>query len=198
MLNIFRRRNPVRSATPMPRAAVPAPLYGLMAEFKDSDALLHAAEAAEHAGFTKMDAYSPFPIEELAEHVGHKRDWLPAVVLTGGLTGAATGFGLQWLTQVVDYPLVVFGRPPFPWPAYIPITFELGILFAAFAAVFGMVLMNGLPRPYHPVFNAPNFERASQDKFFLCIEADDPKFDINRTREFLTSQHALAINEVQQ
>ncbi|MBC8161309.1 MAG: DUF3341 domain-containing protein [Roseiflexaceae bacterium] len=198
MQNIFRRRNPVRSATAVPRAAVPAPLYGLIGEFRDADALLHAAEAAEAAGFTKLDAFSPFPIEELAEKLGHKRDLLPAIVLTSGLAGAAGGFGLQWLTQVVDYPLVVFGRPPFPWPAYIPITFEMGILFAAFGAVFGMVLLNGLPQHYHPVFNAPNFDRASQDKFFLVVEANDPKFDINRTREFLLAQHATVINEVQQ
>ena len=197
MLGRF-RRNRAPQAPAIPRAAVPAPLYGLIAEFGDADELLHAAEAAQHAGFTRMDAYSPFPIEELAEAVGFKKTYLPAVVLVGGLTGAATGFGLQWLTQVVDYPLIVFGRPPFPWPAYIPITFEMGILFASFSAVIGMVLMNGLPQPYHPVFNAPNFERASQDKFFLCIEARDPKFDINRTREFLQGLHARAISEVQQ
>ncbi|KAB8141033.1 DUF3341 domain-containing protein [Chloroflexia bacterium SDU3-3] len=194
MQNIFRRG----AARPAPAAAAPAPLYGLVGEFRDADALLHAAEAAEHAGYTKLDAFSPFPIEELAEAVGHKKDRLPAVVLTGGLTGAVFGFGLQWLTQVIDYPLVVFGRPPFAWPAYIPITFECTILFAAFSAVFGMVLMNGLPQPYHPMFNAPDFERASQDKFFLVIEARDPKFDLQKTRAFLSSQHAIAINEVQQ
>lgn len=196
MQNIFRRNRTPAAA--MPRAVAAAPLYGLIAEFGDADELLHAAEAAQHAGYTRMDAYSPFPIEELAEAVGFKKTYLPLAVLVGGLTGAATGFGLQWLTQVVDYPIVVFGRPPFPWPAYIPITFELGILFAAFSAVISMVLMNGLPQPYHPVFNAPDFDRASQDKFFLCIEANDPKFNLNRTREFLQGLHARAINEVQQ
>ena len=196
MQNIFRRNRAPTVVTPL--AAVPAPLYGLVAEFSDADELLHAAEAAQHAGFTRVDAFSPFPIEELAEAVGHKRDWLPAVVLTGGLSGAIFGFGLQWLTAVVDYPLVVFGRPPFAWPAYVPITFECTILFAAFSAVIGMVLMNGLPQPYHPMFNAPDFNRVTQDKFFLSIEARDPKFDINRTREFLQGLHARNVNEVQQ
>lgn len=196
MQNIFRRNR--APAIAVPRSAVPSPLFGLVAEFSDADELLHAAEAAQHAGYTRTDAFSPFPIEELAEAVGHKRDWLPAVVLAGGLTGATFGFGLQWLTAVIDYPLVVFGRPPFAWPAYIPITFECTILFAAFAAVFGMVLMNGLPQHYHPMFNAPDFDHATQDKFFLSIEARDPKFDINKTREFLQGLHARAINEVQQ
>ena len=196
MQRLFNRNRAV--AAPAPVAITGTPMYGLVAEFGEADELLHAAEAAEHAGFTRMDAYSPFPIEELAEAVGHKKDWLPAVVLAGGLTGAATGFGFQYLTQVVDYPLVIFGRPPLPWPAYVPITFECTILFAAFAAVFGMVLMNGLPQPYHPMFNAQNFERATQDKFFLCIEARDPKFDINRTRQFLQGLNPRAINEVQQ
>jgi hypothetical protein len=177
--------------------AAPPMLYGLMAEFTGPDELLAAAQKAHKAGFQRTDAFSPFPIEELADALGHHKDWLPTVVLAGGLTGAAAGFFLQWYTQVVEYPLVVFGRPPFPWPAYIPITFECGILGAAFSAVFGMVLMNGLPLPYHPVFNAPRFERASQDGFFLLIEATDPKFDLNRTRQYLESLGARAVNEVQ-
>lgn len=191
----FLRRSANKSA---PRPAAPLALYGLMAEFDGPDELLAAAEKAHSAGYQRMDAFSPFPIEELAEAVGFKHTRLPLVVLIGGLTGAASGFLLQWYTQVVDYPVVVFGRPPLPWPAYIPITFELGILFAAFAAVFGMVLMNGLPMPYHPVFNAPRFERASQDGFFLCIEAADPKFDRNGTQRFLESLNARAVSEVQQ
>jgi hypothetical protein len=183
-------------STPKAPAAVQAGTYGLMAEFETADELLAAARRAHAEGYTKMDAYSPFPIEELAEAVGFHHTRLPLVVLICGITGALTGFLLQTYSFTVDYPLNVQGRPFFSWPAFVPITFELMILFSAFGAVFGMILMNGLPLPYHPVFNAPRFDRASQDGFFLCIEATDPKFDIAKTRSFLEGLKARAVSEV--
>lgn len=184
-----------KAATPAQEAEKAKP-YGLMAEFASADELFAAARSANQAGFTKMDAYSPFPIEGLAEEVGFHHTRLPLVVLIGGITGALTGFGLQAYSFMVDYPVNVGGRPFLSWPAFVPITFELMILLSAFGAVFGMFLMNGLPRLYHPVFNAPRFDRATQDAFFLCIEADDPKFDLVETRSFLEGLKALAVSEV--
>lgn len=195
-MNLFgRTRNNPPAA---PRPAAPSALYGLAAEFDGPNELLSAARKVKKAGYQRIDAFSPFPIHELDEAVGFKGTKLPLVVLLGGVTGAVLGFLFQWYTQVIEYPLVVFGRPPFPWPAFIPITFECGILGAAFAAVIGMVLMNGLPLPYHPMFGAQNFDRASQDAFFLCIEANDPKFDRNKTQQLLQSLNPRAISEVQQ
>lgn len=183
-------------STPKAPAAVQAGTYGLMAEFETADELLAAARRAHAEGYTRMDAYSPFPIEELAEAVGFHHTRLPLVVLICGITGALTGFLLQTYSYTIDYPLNVQGRPFFSWPAFVPITFELMILFSAFGAVFGMILMNGLPLPYHPSFNAPRFDRASQDAFFLCIEASDPKFDVAKTRSFLEGLKARAVSEV--
>jgi hypothetical protein len=172
-------------------------LYGLMAEFDKPNALVHATEKAYEQGYRKLDAYTPFPIEELAEAIHFHKTGVPPLVLAGGLTGAATGFLLQ-VAGNFDYALNVGGRPLVSWPAFIPITFEANILLAAFAAVFGIIILNGLPRPYHPVFNAPNFERATDDRFFLCIEADDPKFDRSATRKFLEGLGPQRVSEVEQ
>lgn len=171
-------------------------LYGLMAEFENPDELLEAARKAHDAGYRRMDGYSPFPIEGLAEAIGFRRTWLPLIVLLGGIAGAAAGFGMQYYLSAIDYPLNIGGRPLNSWPAFIPITFELTILFAAISAVLGIVLMNGFPRPYHPVFNVENFALASRNRFFLCIESSDPKFDREQTRLFLDSLKPHSVSEV--
>lgn len=173
-------------------------VYGVMAEFATPEALIAAAHKAKVAGYSKMDAFSPFPIEEVIEEVAPGNTGVPLLVLIMGLTGAFTGFALQYYGNIVDWPMNIGGRPLniTNWPAMIPITFELGILFAAFTAAISMVILNGLPMPYHPVFNAPRFERASQDGFFLCIESADPLFDRSQTSNFLRSLGATQVSEV--
>jgi hypothetical protein len=156
-----------------------------MAEFTSADALLHATRRTYEAGYRRMDAYSPLPIEGLAEAMGFRRTRVPLIVLLGGIAGCAGGFGMQYWISVVDYPVNVGGRPLNSWPSFIPVTFELTILVAAFAALLGMLALNGLPMPYHPVFNVPRFAQATRDRFFLCIEATDPKFDGEATMRFL-------------
>jgi hypothetical protein len=173
------------------------PLFGLMAEFENPEELLAAAHQACKAGYRRMDAYSPFPIEGLSEAVGFHRTWLPLIVLAGGSFGAAIGFAMQYYLAVIEYPLNIGGRPLNSWPSFIPITFELTILCAALSAVAGMILLNGFPKPYHPVFNVPAFALASSNRFFLCIEAEDPKFDRQATREFLKSLAAHSVSEVE-
>lgn len=173
------------------------PIYGLMAEFDKPATLIKATEHAYENGYRVMDAYTPFPVEEVAEAMHFHKTGVPPIVLIAGLTGAVAGFLLQTIGNL-DYSLNVGGRPLISWPAFIPITFEATILLAAFGAVLSIILLNGLPRPYHPVFNAPNFERASADRFFLCIEARDPKFDASGTRAFLEGQGALKVSEVEQ
>jgi hypothetical protein len=170
--------------------------YGVMAEFDSPQTLVHAADAAREAGYTVMDAYTPFPVEGLAEAVGFHDNKVPMIVLTGGVIGGLAGFGMQYFAQVLHYPLIIGGKPLNAWPAYIPITFELTVLFASLTAVFGMLALNGLPMPYHPVFNTPRFAMASRDRFFLCIESRDPKFEIARTREFLQGLHPVEVNDV--
>ena len=161
-------------------------VFGLMAEFSDPTSLVAAARKSYVEGYRKMDGYSPFPIEELGEALGyHTRGRLPKLVFAGGITGCLSGFALQYWCSVIDYPLNIGGKPLNSWPSFVPITFELTILFASLAAVLGMLGLNGLPRPYHPVFNVPEFRLASRDHFFLCIEAKDPKFDFRATRKFL-------------
>ena len=172
-------------------------IYGLIAEFDTPQALVDAAREAYEYGYRRMDAYSPFPIEGLAEHLGFHYNRLPWLVLIGGIFGTCAGFGLAYWTSVIDYPINVAGRPFNSWPAFIPITFETTVLFAALTAVFGMLALNGLPRPHHPVFNAPNFALASQERFFLCIESDDPKFDETETRRFLESLRPAQVSEVE-
>jgi Alternative complex III, ActD subunit len=162
-------------------------IYGLMAEFTEHEQLVTAASRAHAEGFHRMDAYTPYPVEGLAEAMGFRRNRLPLVVLIGGILGGLGAFFMQYYASVIDYPLNVGGRPLNSWPSFVPVTFELTILSAAFAAVLGMLGLNGLPMPYHPVFNAPRFALATRNRFFLCIQADDPKFDIEGTRRFLES-----------
>jgi len=171
-------------------------VYGLAAEFQSAADLLQAAHAAREAGYDRIDTFSPLPIHGMEDAVGQRFTRLPWIVFIAGLAGAAFGFGLQYWTSVIDYPLNIGGKPLNSWPAFIPITFECTILFAGLTSALSMVLMNGLPRPHHPVFNIPNFERATVDRFFLCIEADDPRFDRDSTRSFLEGLNPDAVSEV--
>ena len=170
--------------------------YGLMAEFDDAKALVVATEIAHAEGYRRMDAYSPFPIEELNDALGAHPSGLPLIVLIGGLTGCIGGFLLQYWAAVIAYPVNVGGRPFNSWPAFIPVTFECTILAASLAAVFGMLALNSLPMPYHPVFNVPRFALASRDRFFLCIEARDRKFDLVETRAFLETLKPREVSAV--
>jgi hypothetical protein len=169
--------------------------YGLLAEFSTHQQLVHAAEEAYAAGFRAMDAYAPFPVEGLAEALG-KKNRIPLLVLIGGIIGGVGAYFMQWYANAVSYPLNVGGRPIHSWPSFIPITFELTVLCAGLTAFFGSLALNGLPRPYHALFNVPEFDRASQDRFFLCIEAKDSKFDSKVTRAFLERLAPLSITEV--
>ncbi len=171
-------------------------LYGLMAEFIQPEQLVAAAERARQEGYRKMDAYSPYPVEGLAEALGFRRTRVPLITLIGGLVGCVGGFYMQYWIAAIDYPLNVGGRPLNSWPAFIPVTFELTVLGAALSAVLGMLALNGLPMPHHPVFNAPRFAMATRDRFFLCIEAKDPKFDRAATKRFLESLQCREVAEV--
>lgn len=171
-------------------------LYGVMAEFDDPTAIVMAARRTYAEGYRRINAYSPFAIEELSEAIGYHRDYVALTVLAGGILGAVGGLALQIWTAAYDYPINVGGRPFISLPAFIPITFECTVLLAAFGAFLGNLAMSGFPRPYHPVFNVPSFERASQDRFFLCIKADDPKFNETETRAFLTSLGAREVTDV--
>jgi ActD protein len=172
-------------------------LYGLMAEFGDPTSLVHAAKKTYEAGYRKIDTFSPFPIEEAWEAIGHHDRRLSLIVLLGGITGLLTGLALQEWVHNVAYPLNIAGKPLNSWPQFIPVTFELTILFAALSAVIGMIVLNKLPMPYHPVFNVERFERASRDKFFLLVESEDPKFDRQGTLDFLKGLNASEVNEVE-
>ncbi|HEX8921504.1 MAG TPA: DUF3341 domain-containing protein [Pyrinomonadaceae bacterium] len=174
------------------------PLYGLMAEFETPTDVVEAARATYDAGYRRINAYSPYPIEELAEAIGFHSTRLPVIVLIGGIIGGLVGYGLQYYVAVIDYPLNVGGRPFHSWPSFIPITFEMTILFAALSAVFGMLALNKLPQPYHPVFNAERFALASRDRFFLVIEANDPKFEPDKVRSFLKTLNPREVVDVEQ
>jgi len=174
----------------------PSAIYGLLAEFEDPTSLVAAAEQTHHAGFRCVDAYSPYPIEELHEALGSHHTRLPLIVLIGGLVGCFGGYALQYWVSVLAYPINVGGKPFHSWPAFIPVTFECTILGAALAAVLGMLALNGLPQPYHPVFNVPRFALASRNRFFLCIESKDPKFDLEATRQFLETLNPREVTTV--
>jgi hypothetical protein len=172
-------------------------LYGLMAEFDDATALVAAAERTHAAGYKRVDAYSPFPIEALHHALGSPPSRLPLIVLIGGIAGCIGGFFLQYWAAAIAYPLNVGGRPLNSWPAFIPVTFECTILAAALSAVLGMLALNGLPMPYHPVFNVDRFALASRSRFFLCIESHDRQFDVDRTRQFLESLGPREVSAVE-
>jgi hypothetical protein len=171
-------------------------LFGLVAEFETHADLVRAAESAHANGYRKMDGFAPFPVEGLARALGKQRSWLPLLVLIGGILGAGGGYLLQWYANLIDYPINIGGRPLHSWPAFIPITFELSVLAAGLIAFFGALFFSSLPQLYHPMFHLPQFERASQDRFFLCIEARDATFDREKTRDFLESLKPLHVSEV--
>jgi hypothetical protein len=174
----------------------PQTVYGIMAEFTDPDALIEATQHAYDRGYRLMEAYTPFPVDGLAEALGFHRNRVPGVVFIGGLLGGIGGFFMQWFSAVVHYPLDVGGRPFNSWPAFIPITFELTVLSAAISAVLAMFWFNGLPRPHHPVFNVPSFALASRNRFFLCLQARDPLFEPNSARLFLEEFRPKTISVV--
>ena len=170
--------------------------YGLMAEFPDADSQMAAVRKVRDAGYTKFDAFSPFPIHGMSDALGIKDRSVAPIVLGAGITGLIAGYGLEYWTSVIAYPLNIGGRPYHSWPMFIPPAFETTILFAAISAVVGMLALNGLPQPYHPVFNAPRFSLASQDSFFLVVESEDPKFDGDGTRRMLDSLQPREVVEV--
>ncbi len=172
------------------------PIYGVMAEFDNPTDLLKATEAAHAAGYRKMDAYTPYPVEEISDALGFHKTRVPLVVLIGGILGGLSGYLLQYWISAISYPENIGGRPFQSWPAFIIVTFEMTILFGGISAVVGMLALNGLPMPYHPVFNNPRFSAASRDRFFLCIEAADPKFDRESTAKFLSDFRPVDVAEV--
>jgi hypothetical protein len=181
----------------MAHAKTDTPFYGLMAEFDSAQAVLDAAHKVREAGYTKTDAYSPFPIHGLAEALGFRERKIAPIVFAGGVVGALAGYGLEYWTQVIAFPMNIGGRPFHSWVSFIPPAFETTILFAAFSSAISMILLNGLPQPYHPVFNVKRFHLASREKFFLAIEASDPKFDANATRQFLSGLKATEVVDVE-
>jgi hypothetical protein len=173
-------------------------VYGLLAEFNTPGAMVHATEAARDAGYRRMECYTPYPVEEAASALDVHHNRVPLLTLMGGVMGLTTAFLMQTWISVIGYPLNIAGRPLFSWPAFIIPAYEWTILFAGLSAAFGMLALNGLPQPYHPLFNAPNFRMgATDDKFFLCLEAIDPKFDANETRAFLEQFAAVSVVEVE-
>jgi len=171
-------------------------VWGLLAEFETAEEILLAAQRVRQAGFRHIDAYTPYAVEGLAAELGLRRSPIASIVLIGGLVGVAVGFWMQFYSSAIDYPLDVGGRPLNSWPVFVPIAFEVTILVAASAAFLGMLFLNRLPQPHHPLFNVPQFSRASQDRFFLCIEATDPLFDLRGTKRFLEGLSASAVMEV--
>jgi hypothetical protein len=171
-------------------------LFGYAAEFETPEALITAARLAREAGYTKMDAFSPMPVEGLSEAIGYRNKQMPFLMLMGGLFGGSLGMFVQWYASAQSYPLNVGGRPYFSWPMFIVPTFEMTILFAALTGVFGMIILNGLPQPYHSIFNTPGFDRASSDRFFLAIESKDPKFESEGTRQFMEGLSAVRVSAV--
>jgi hypothetical protein len=181
---------------PMTDTVTDTVIYGLMAEFETAEELLDAARNTVEAGYKRIETYTPMPVHGLAEIIGVNRTAVAPIVLAGGIFGCIGGYGLQYYMTVISYAHNVGGRPVHSWPAYIPVTFETTVLCAALSAVFGMLALNKLPMPYHPAFNVPGFLRASQDRFFLCIEARDPHFDLAATRAFLQRQGSIEVSDV--
>jgi hypothetical protein len=179
----------------MKPALTPA-IYGLMAEFDNTTDLVEATKAAYSAGYRKMDAYSPFPIEEASEALGFHKTRIPLIVLIGGLLGGLGAYGLQYWINCISYPLNVGGRPWQSWTAFIIPTFEMTVLFGGLSGVLGMFALNGLPMPHHPVFNVDRFSAVTRDRFFLVVEAADSKFDLVNTTKFMESLKPLSIEEV--
>jgi hypothetical protein len=175
---------------------LPPAIYGLMAEFDNPTSLVKAAKHTYAAGYRQIDTFSPYPIEEAWEAIGQHDKRLSLIVLVGGLVGLLSGIGLQEWVHQIAYPINIAGKPLNSWPQFVPVAFEMTILFAAISGVLGMILLNGLPMPYHPVFNVPAFARASVDRFFLLIESTDPRFDRHATQQFLEAQHPVGVSEV--
>ncbi len=173
------------------------PIYGLMAEFDNPTDLVAAARRTYEEGYRRINGYSPFPIEELSEAIGFHHTRLPLLVLLGGIVGGVGGYLMQFYLSAIEYPLNVGGRPYHSWPSFIPITFETTILGAALTTVLGMLALNGLPQPYHPVFNAPRFALATRDRFFLAIEARDPLFDYEKTKQFMQTLEPREVFDVE-
>ena len=179
-----------------PSHALQPASYGLLAEFDDPGALINAAKRAYEAGYRRLDTFSPYPIEEAWEAIGHHDRRLSFIVLAGGVAGLLAGLGLQYWASAIAYPMNVGGRPYASWPSFVVPAYETTILFASITTVVAMILLNGLPQPYHPLFNAPTFSSASADRFFLCIEAVDPKFEIGATRQFLQELRPVGVSDV--
>jgi hypothetical protein len=173
-----------------------APIYGLMAEFDSAQELVAAAHKTHEAGYRKIDAYSPFPIEGLAEAIGFEKNRVSLVVLIGGLVGLISAYSLQYWVAVITYPTNIAGRPYHSWPSFIIVTFELTILFGGLSSAIGMLALNGLPMPYHPVFNVPEFARATENKFFLVVFSSDPNYDPESVHSFLSGLAPRMIAEV--
>ena len=171
-------------------------LYGILAEFDTPTDLVDAARKVRDAGYTKTDAFSPFPLHEIDEALGIKRSILPYLMFAGGITGLLSGLGLEYYVHVLAWPIIVGGRPAFSLPSFVPPAFEMTILFTAFTGVLGMLFLNGLPSPYHPVFNVPRFALATREKFFLIIESTDPMYDYPETRSFMESLGAQEVFDV--
>ncbi len=180
------------------QAATASALHGLMAEFSSAEEVLNAARKVHEAGYRKVDAYSPFPIHGMDEALALPKSWVPLLVLIGALAGTALGFGLEYWVSVIDYPVMVGGKPFFSWPAFVPVAYETTILLGGLTAAIGMLAINGLPMPYHPVFNVERFTLAMSDRFFLCIEATDPKFHRDETKNFLEGLHPYQVSEVEE
>ena len=172
------------------------PLYGVMAEFQTADELIAATKAAVDAGYTRLDGYSPYPVGEVADHLGFPRSEIGAVMFIGGVVGATFGFLMQTWITVVDYPVSVGGKPYWSWPQYVPVTWALLVLTASMSGLFGLLALCGLPQPYHPVFNVDRFRRATRDRFFLCIEAVDPLFEPAKVKAFLSTLKPDDVAEV--
>jgi hypothetical protein len=188
--------NPTASTAGEHASTPAAAVYGLLAEFDSGDAMAHAAAKAKAAGYTRMDCYSPYPVGEAADAMGFPKSEMGPIMFIGGLTGACAGFIMQYWANAWGYTLNIGGRPWFSWPSFVPVTFEMMVLTTALTGFFSLIALCGLPRLHHPLFNSKTFDRATRDRFFLCIEATDPKYDATATRAFLNDLHPLSVEEV--